>query len=88
VPILRAVGAWLMERGISPGEPGWLFVPLIGRLPFPSPLPCSLPPVCTRSPRACGAGDRPVRRPWVAVAFAGGVILLVAVYAWALPALG
>ena len=35
MPILRKVGAWLMERGVSPGEPGWYFVPIIGTLAAP-----------------------------------------------------
>ena len=35
MPILRRVGAWLMERGISPGEPGWYFVPFVATLAAP-----------------------------------------------------
>lgn len=26
MPLYRALGSWLMERGISPGEPGWMIV--------------------------------------------------------------
>jgi hypothetical protein len=26
MPLYRALGAWMMERGISPGEPGWMIV--------------------------------------------------------------
>lgn len=35
MPLLRKVGAWLMERGISPGEPGWYFVPFLSALAAP-----------------------------------------------------
>lgn len=33
--VLRAVGAWLMERGISADQPGWLFVPFVSWLAYP-----------------------------------------------------
>jgi hypothetical protein len=26
LPLLRAIGAWLMARGIDPGQPGWAWV--------------------------------------------------------------
>jgi hypothetical protein len=35
MPLLRSVGAWLMTRGISPGEPGWHFVPVLAVLIAP-----------------------------------------------------
>jgi Na+-transporting NADH:ubiquinone oxidoreductase subunit NqrE len=79
MPLLRSVGAWLMTRGISPGEPGWHFVPVVAVVAAPLTVSLFAVAMAYELVRRLPFGNRlGVRDSWIiAVAIVAGLLTTV-----------